>query len=86
MSKVIRIERVSPRSGRIDNAYLFADGYRLGNPGLTSKQRKLRANCKSVATLDEAAIWIKAGWHIRMGDTYRTASLIQPSSVQVVTI
>ncbi len=86
MSKVIRIERVSPRPGKTDNAYLFADGYRLGNPVLTSKQRKLRANCKAVDTLDEAGMWIKAGWHIRMGDTHRSASLIQPSSVHVVTI
>lgn len=84
MSRVLRIERVHPRPGKTDNAYRYSDGYRLGDPALSSKQRKLRVNCKSVETLDEAAYWVKAGWHIRMGDTWRDASLIEPDNVRIV--
>ena len=84
MTKVIRIERTNPRPGKGDYAYLYENGYRLGNPTLTSKQRKLLANCMTVKTLDEAAHWVEAGWHIRMGDTWRDASLIQPSEVRII--
>jgi hypothetical protein len=83
----IRIERLNPRAGKTDHAYPGRRGYQLGDPKLSSKERKLVANSKFVPTLDEAAYWVESqGWHIRMGDTWREASLIQPAEVRVVKI
>jgi hypothetical protein len=85
MTKCIRIERINPRLGKTDQAYRDRRGYQLGNPTLSSTERKLVANAKFVSTLDEAAHLVEnEGWHIRMGDTYLNASLIQPSKIRVV--
>jgi hypothetical protein len=85
MSKVLRIERVEPRPGKRDEAYRGQRGYQLGDPKLTSDQRKRVAYSRYVATLEEAAHLVEVeGWHIRMGDSYREASLIQPSKVRIV--
>lgn len=85
MSKVLRIERIAPRPGKTDHAYRDTKGYyTLGDPSVTSRQRKRRFYCKFVSTLEEAAQWVEQGWHIRMGDDYPTASLIQPSMVRIV--
>lgn len=85
MLTVLRIERTEPRPGKTDHAYCYRGGYKLGNPALSSKQRKLSRNCKIVGTLEDAAHWIETeGWHIRMGDTWRDASLIEPTKVRIV--
>lgn len=85
MSRVLRIERVAPRPGKIDHAYKDKKGfYTLGNPSVSSDQRKRRFYCKLVLDLGEAADWVERGWHIRMGDDHVSASLIQPSMVRIV--
>jgi hypothetical protein len=85
MTTCIRIERLEPRPGKSDQAYQDRRGYQLGNPKLSSKERKLVANAKFVSTLDEAAHWVEnEGWHIRMGDSWRDASLIQPSQIRAI--
>jgi hypothetical protein len=83
---VLRIERVEPRPGKRDEAYRSKIGeYTLGDPAVTSKLRKTKAYSKKVRSLDEAAYWIESyGWHIRMGDTWNDASLIEPSMVRVI--
>jgi hypothetical protein len=65
--RCVRIERVCPRPGRTDQAFRYKHGYKLGDPALSSRERKLTRNCVYVATLDEAAALVERGWHIRMG-------------------
>ena len=83
---VVRIERLEPRPGKLDDAFRYKAGfYVLGDPAVTSKQRKRREHSKKVRTLDDAAHWIQVhGWHIRMGDDWKTSSLIEPDMVRVI--
>ena len=85
MSKCIRIERTQPRAGMIDQAFLYSEGYCLADHAIPSKVRHHNQSRTFVATLDEAAELIEQkGFHIRMGDSFREASLIQPSEVRCV--
>jgi len=82
---VLRIERVNPRPGKRDEAFKSRGYYTLGDPSVTSKQRKTSAYSKKLRDLDEVAYWIENhGWHIRMGETWRDASLIEPAMVRVI--
>ena len=86
MPRVIRIERTKPRPGKVDCAYRSKRGFMLGDPTVTSDQRKRAVSRKFAATLDEAAFWVERGWHLRMGDTWQEASLIQPANIRIVRV
>ena len=84
MPRAISIERVEPRTGRLDQIFLYKKGYGLVSPAIPSKIENLVKNCKFVKTIKEAADLIGEGFYARMGENYRTASLIMPSMTRVV--
>jgi hypothetical protein len=87
MTKVVGIERTVARPGRkfVDHATISPDGYILGDPTLTSRDRKQSVNQILVKSLDEAADLIeRKGFHMRMGNRPEYPSMIQPSKLKIV--
>jgi hypothetical protein len=87
MRKRIRIERTELRPGRteVDQASVGPRGYELAAGSHTSKERKQTYNAIFVATLDEAAVYVKERrFHIRMGNPPEYGSLIEPDKVTVI--
>lgn len=82
--KVVRIERIEPRPGQTDHAFRSGSGFVLADPSAPPHERRLKEHRKFVPSIEEAAAWVERGWYIRMGDHFRSASLIKPDMVRIV--
>ena len=81
--QVIRIERVSPRAGTVEEPQFTAKGYKLGDP--THGKRKHHAeHAVYVKTLDDATELIGKGFSLWMEAKGKRASLISPESLRIV--
>ncbi len=81
--RVIRIERVSPRAGTVEEPQFTANGYKLGDPA-HGKQKHHAEHAVYVKTLDDAAELIGKGFSLWMGANGKRASLISPESLRIV--
>jgi len=81
--RVIRIERVAPREGVVEEPDFTTKGYRLGDPA-HGKFKHHAENTVFVKTLDEAAELIERGFSLWMGRKGKRASLIAPKSIRIV--
>jgi len=80
---VIRIERVSPRNGVVDEPEFTTRGYRLGDPA-HGKHKHHAQHSVHVRTLDQAAELIGKGFSLWMGAKGKRASLIAPQSLRII--
>ena len=83
-ASVIRIERVSPRPGVVEEPEFTTKGYRLGDPAHGTHKHHAEYSVH-VRTLDEAAELLGKGYSLWMGAKGKRASLIAPKSLRVVT-
>lgn len=81
--RVIRIERISSRSGAVEEPSVTSKGYQLADPA-HGKRRHHADNATYVKTLDEAAVLIERGFSLRMSAKGKPASLIAPNSLRIV--
>jgi hypothetical protein len=81
--KEIRIERLNPRGGVVEEPVVNAQGYCLGDPKFGPKN-KLAAHAVYVKTLAEAAEIVDAGFSLRMASEGKRGSLISPASLRVI--
>ena len=81
--KVIAIRRRSPRKGVSESPVRTPKGFQLANPAFGKKKNKVE-HATYVATLDEAASYISKGFSIWMNQPGKRASLICPSSVEII--
>ncbi|PSJ57607.1 hypothetical protein C7I85_21835 [Mesorhizobium soli] len=81
--KVIRIERIAPRDGAIEEPELTAKGYCLGDPKFGAQKHHAK-NAVYVKTLDEAAELVLQGFSLRMVGKGKRASLVAPRSLSLV--
>lgn len=81
--QVIRIERVAPRKGVVEEPDFTSNGYRLGDPA-HGKHKHHAEHTVHVRTLDEAATLIEKGFSLWMGAKGKRASLIAPKSLRIV--
>ncbi|PKP85638.1 MAG: hypothetical protein CVT80_01465 [Alphaproteobacteria bacterium HGW-Alphaproteobacteria-2] len=81
--QVIRIERVSPRAGKMEEPEFTAKGYKLGDPA-HGKHKNHAEHAVYVKTLDDAAELIGKGFSLWMGAKGKRASLISPESLRIV--
>ncbi|SEO90547.1 hypothetical protein SAMN04490248_115112 [Salinihabitans flavidus] len=81
--QVIRIERVSPRKGVVEEPDFTSKGYRLGDPA-HGKHKHHAEHTVYVKTLDEAGALIEEGFSLWMGAKGKRASLIAPKSLRMV--
>ena len=83
--RVIRIERVSPREGIVEEPDFTSKGYRLGDPAHGNVKHHAE-HTVYVKTLDEAAELIEKGFSLWMGakGKGKRASLISPQSLRIV--
>lgn len=81
--RVIRIERITPRKGAVEEPELTRRGYRLGDPRHGANRHK--AECAVyAATLDAAAAMVGRGFSLWMGAKGKRASLIAPQSLRIL--
>lgn len=80
---VIRIERVSPRKGVVEEPNITAKGYTLGDPSHGGHKHHAEY-AVHVKTLDEAAVLIGKGFSLWMKGPGKRASLISPQSLKIV--
>lgn len=81
--RAIKIERVSSRSGVVEEPILTAKGYQLADPA-HGKHKHHAEHGAYVQTLDEAAALVERGFSLRMGAKGRPPSLIAPKSLRIV--
>ena len=81
--RVIRIERVSSRSGVVEEPVVTAKGYQLAD-AVHGKHKHHAQHATYVRSLDEAAALIERGFSLRMGAKARAPSLIAPKSLRIV--
>lgn len=81
--RVIRIERVSSRSGVVEEPIITAKGYQLADPA-HGKHKHHAEHATYVRTLDEAATLIERGFSLRMGAKGKPPSLIAPKSLRIL--
>jgi predicted fused transcriptional regulator/phosphomethylpyrimidine kinase len=81
--KIIRIERVEPRDGIVEEPEFGARGYCLGDPKFGSEKHHAK-NAVFVMSLDEAAELVSAGFSLRMVGKGKRASLVSPKGLRVV--
>ena len=81
--QVIRIERVSPRAGTVEEPQFTAKGYKLGDP-IHGNRKHHAEHAVYVKTLDAAAELIGKGFSLWMGAKGKRASLISPESLRIV--
>lgn len=81
--RVIRIERVSPREGVVEEPDVTSKGYRLGDPAHGNAKHHAK-HTVYVKTLDRAAELIEKGFSLWMGAKGKRASLISPQSLRIV--
>ena len=83
VGQVIRIERVSPRAGMVEEPQFTVKGYKLSDPA-HGKQKHHAEHAVYVKTLDDAAVLIGKGFSLWMGAQGKRASLISPESLRIV--
>ena len=81
--RVIRIERVSCRSGVVEEPVVTTRGYQLADPA-HGKHKHHAEHATYVKSLDEAAVLIERGYSLRMGAKGKPPSLIAPKSLRIV--
>lgn len=81
--RVIRIERVSPRKGVVEEPMWTSKGYQLADPAL-GVQKHHAKHAVHVKTLDEAAQLIGKGFSLWMGAKGKRPSLISPQSLRIM--
>lgn len=81
--RVIRIERVSPRKGVVEEPVFTGKGYQLADP-VHGKHKHHAENAMHVKTLEEAAALIGRGYSLWMGAKGKRPSLIAPRSLRIV--
>ncbi len=81
--RVIGIERVSSRTGVVEEPAITSKGYQLADPAHGS-QKHHAEHAVHVRTLDEAAELIGKGFSLWMGARGKRASLIEPRSLRIV--
>jgi hypothetical protein len=81
--KVIKIERLSPRDGAVEEPELSAKGYCLGDPKFGAEKHHAK-NAVFAKTLDEVADLVYAGFSLRMVGNGKRASLVSPKSLLIV--
>lgn len=81
--RVIRIERISSRSGVVEEPAVTTRGYQLADPA-HGKHKHHAEHATYVKTLDEAAALIERGFSLRMGAKGKALSLIAPKSLRIV--
>ncbi len=81
--RVIRIERISSRSGVVEEPAVTTRGYQLADPA-HGKHKHHAEHATYVKTLDEAAALIECGFSLRMGAKGKPPSLIAPRSLRIV--
>ncbi|MBA4274732.1 MAG: hypothetical protein C0436_03655 [Alphaproteobacteria bacterium] len=81
--RVIRIERVSSRSGAFEEPMMTAKGYQLADP-VHGQNRHHAEHAIYVQTLDEAAALIDLGYSLCMGAKGKPESMIALKSLRVL--
>lgn len=81
-SRTVRIERISPRKGVVEEPELTAHGYKLGDPKFGDRKHHAE-NTVYVRTLDEAADLIGKGFSLWMVAKGKRGSLIAPQSLRI---
>jgi hypothetical protein len=81
--RVIRIERISSRSGVVEEPAVTARGYQLADPA-HGKHKHHAEHATYVKTLDEAVALIERGFSLRMGAKGKVPSLIAPKSLRTI--
>lgn len=81
--RVIRIERISSRSGVVEEPAVTTRGYQLADPA-HGKHKHHAEHATYVRSLDEAAALIERGFSLRMGSKGKPPSLIAPKSLRIV--
>lgn len=81
--RVIRIERISSRSGVVEEPAVTNRGNQLADPA-HGKQKHHAEHATYVKTLDEAAAMIERGFSLRMGAKGKAPSPISPKSLRIV--
>lgn len=82
-NRIVKIERVSPRKGVIEEPEFTTRGYKLGNPSFGDKKHHA-ANAIYVRTLDEVGALLEKGYSLWMSAKGKRASLISPGSLRIV--
>ncbi len=83
MTKVIRIERVSPRPCGVGSPHRSRRGFQLDDPTIGSDKHHAE-HAHYVRTLDEAAELVERGFSLWMSRRGKRASLISPGSLRIV--
>ena len=81
--RVIRIERISSRSGVVEEPVVTTRGYQLADPA-HGRHKHHAEHATYVRSLDEAAALIERGFSLRMGAKGKPPSLIAPRSLRIV--
>jgi len=81
--RVTSIERVSSRSGVVEEPVITAKGYQLADP-THGKHRHHAENATYAQTLKEAAALIARGFSLRMEAKGKPPSLIAAKSLRIV--
>ena len=81
--RVISIERISSRSGMVEESAVTARGYQLADHA-HGKHKHHAEHVTYVKTLDEAAAMIERGFSLCMGAKGKAHSLIAPKSLRIV--
>lgn len=83
VGKVIKIERLSPRDGAVEEPEFSAKGFCLGDPKFGAEKHHAK-NAVFAKTLDEVAELVSAGFSLRMAGNGKRASLVSPKSLRIV--
>lgn len=81
--RVIRIERITSRSGVVEEPVFTAKGYQLADPAY-GKHKHHAAHATYVQSLDDAASLIARGFSLRMAAKGKPPSLIAPKSLRII--
>ena len=81
--KVVRIERIAPRDGAVEEPALTTKGYVLGDPRF-GKEKHHANNAIFVRTLDVVAVLVGQGYSLRMKAPGKRESLVSPGMLQIV--
>lgn len=81
--RVIRIERLSPRKGVVEEPVWTSKGYQLADPAHGAQKHHAK-HAVHVRTLDEAAQLIGKWFSLWMVAKGKRSSLISPQSLRIV--
>ena len=81
--KVIRIERMNPRPGGVEEPHWTTRGYQLADPKF-GDSKHIATNALYVRSLDEVADHLGRGYSLWMTRKGKRPSLISPGSLRVI--